>query len=471
MTRNIISDAVGNISDRHIEEMASFEYRKQKPRLRLVAAAARLCVCAVAVATILIMNAVNGGQPSIPIVNLQSPSDAPRYYGNTFSIGGSPPADTASEGISVIAEFVEMLPDTYTFFNDWRQSEVKLLRLKTVKLIKGAEMTDEFYYMIPVDYVTDYSVYHNFFITDMAQYGCEKHIMYNKTKGQAECLSLVLFGYSNYNFNFMHENFMAYDVDGNCDTRLWQSCDAWKETSESGEFSKYVPKTIKEAEENEKKTYNEYTGNLQVQLLNSITGEAKTVLDEITSFENGIFVRDLSGYLLSSYSSIQFHATRYINGFPTNERVSIRGKEWSNTGEATYLFSSARFDEDDLNALPDLASAMSSVVNAYEAGTITPPHIEGYSDMELRNYGIFGWYAKSESGVLGIVRVTWHYMDDSNDRLYDDAYYFIEYGADEYKPILRDDLLEWIGEYEKTYIYEGGYNEKGKSDVILMPPV
>ena len=60
-------------------------------------------------------------EPNIPIVNLQVPSPAPQYYGSNikpFSQGSSG-ADIITDGISVTAKIVSILPDTYTFYDDW----------------------------------------------------------------------------------------------------------------------------------------------------------------------------------------------------------------------------------------------------------------------------------------------------------------------------------------------------------------
>ena len=80
-------------------------------------------------------------------------------------------------------------------------------------------------------------------------------------------------------------------------------------------------------------------------------------------------------------------------------------------------------------------------------------------------HGIFGWYAKTEEGIIGIIRVTWCYRSNYYDLYYDDAYYIIEYGSNEYKPIDRDSLLKKFGKYESTFIYTGAYDALGKVDV------
>ena len=72
-------------------------------------------------------------RPNIPIVNVQVPSYAPQYYGSESSVNSSSSfeqADIVTSGISVTARFVEALPDTYTFFDDWRQVEFRLLRME-----------------------------------------------------------------------------------------------------------------------------------------------------------------------------------------------------------------------------------------------------------------------------------------------------------------------------------------------------
>ena len=65
---------------------------------------------------------------------------------------------------------------------------------------------------------------------------------------------------------------------------------------------------------------------------------------------------------------------------------------------------------------------------------------------------VFGWYAKTENHVIGIVRVTWCFYTETYQNYYD-AYYIIEYGSDECKAIDRDTLLELLGDHESTYVY------------------
>ena len=44
----------------------------------------------------------------------------------------------------------------------------------------------------------------------------------------------------------------------------------------------------------------------------------------------------------------------------------------------------------------------------------------------------------------------------------DDSYYIVDKNSDGVMSIDRDDLLEKLGEYEATYIFDGSYDKNGK---------
>ncbi len=475
MKENEFLDGVSNIESDVVEHFVSMDNMLQKKankpksqriwlRFGAIAACFVLILSAVIVVPILreddpgiIPNPDNDS--NIPIINIQTPTSAPHYYGNKSSSGMSSDAnmDANPAGISVTAKLIEMLPDTYTFFDDWRQYEYRLLRMKTVKLLRGTEMTEEFYYMVPVAFITDFSVFDSFLIKNMAQFGYEYSVMYNKTQGKAEQLSLVLFGYCSYGYHLMGSNFTAFDSDGNFDERLWNANEAWIEGTEHAT----IVDNIEQAEKIHKEE-NEYSGyNYYVHLLKDISGEAAGVLEQIKSFENGMFIPTF-GLKLRLSPEVQFHATKYINGFATNEKVSVWCKEWTGGDQDTYSYTKARFNEEDMSRLPDLTSAFESVKGALNSGSVTPPHFNNQEKLRNTTSGVFGWYAKTENGVVGIVRVTWCFYTEKYRDYYDDAYYIIEYGSDECKAIDRDALLELLGDYEATNIYTGEYNEYGK---------
>lgn len=375
--------------------------------------------------------------------------------------------DANPAGISVTATLIEMLPDTYTFFDDWNQYEYRLLRMKTAKLLRGIEMTEEFYYMVPVAFMTDFSVFDSFVIKNMAQFAYDYSVMYNKTQGKAEQLNLPLFGYRVYGYYLMGANFTAYNADGNFDERLWNANEAWIEQTNRAP----IVDTIEQAETIIQQEYDGWTNDFYVHLLKDISGDAANVLDTIKSFDNGIFVPTFSSRKLYLLPEVQFHAVRYINGFATNEKVSVWCAEWTDGDQDTYAYTKARFNEDDMNHLPDLPSAFESIKRALNGGLATPPHFNNQEKLRKTTSGVFGWYAKTENGVIGIVRVTWCFCTEKYQFYYDDAYYIVEYGSDEYRSISRDDLLELLGDYETTYIYTEKYNEYGKYSDIIYPTI
>lgn len=404
-------------------------------------------------------------RPSIPIENAQAPSSAPQYYGSESSadISGGASAERIRSGVSVTASLIQALPDTYTFFNDWKQTEFRLLRMKVITVLEGVDMPDEIYYIVPADYMTDFNVYDKFVCIDMAQYGYEYSVVYNQTKGCAEQLHAVLFGYSCINFGKLGENLMAFDAQGDFDIHLWTATESWTQSTQftvaQNGTSYYDDYTLENAENAARESG--HGGDFHyVHFLESVKGDAAKALDYVTSFDNGIYVPSYhDGYILALGPEIQFGIRKYIGGFATNESAMIY--------EDSVSWSNARFTKEDEQSLPDLQAAIDAVANAYDAGKLTPPNFKYADQSEIESYGIFGWYAKTENGVIGIVRVTWCYRNTQlghyiTDRYYDDAYYIIEPGQNECSRIQKDALCERIGQYETSYIFNGNYDAYGK---------
>jgi len=449
-----ITLAVGFIDD---DLIIGAERSKSKKIKKLwvkatVAACILLAVFSVILPTVKFLDMLRNG---IEFVPKRQPTSPPTYYGSddAENIGSFDEVNTS--GISVTARLKETLPDTYTFFDDWDQTEFRLLKMEVVTLLKGDRMTEEFYYIVPLEYMTDYSLYDKFVIVDMGQYGYEYSVLYNKTKGCAEQLNTVLFGYLNLYIDYIGSEMMAFDENGNFDGALWVSTERWR--GSTGWPDKCDPKykegyTLKQAEEEYSK---EDKSPRYVHLLVDISGKAKETLEYIRSIENGIFVTSGDGFKAQYDPEIQLGFRRYINGFPTNESGTIYA--------ATVDHSKARFTVEEEAQLPDLASAISAVAQNFAEGKIEPPHIKNYRSMTNTVYGIFGWYAKTEEGMLGVIRVTWCYRSDDYDVYFDDKYYAVECGSEICSPIDRDSLLEKFGEYETTYIYDGEYDIGGKA--------
>ena len=485
MKENEFLNGVSNIEPDVVERFVSMDNKLQKKankpkskgiwlRFGSIAACFLVIVSAVIVVSMLREDdpgvipgpgTTDNNRPNIPILNVQVPSSAPQYYGSEAIGDGGAAAEINTEGVSVIARLITVLPDTYTFYDDWTQDEFHLLKMEIVKLLKGENITDTFYYIVPKRFMTDFTIFDKFVIVDMGQYGYEHSVLYNKTQNCAERLDIVLLGYLNTYFYFMGENFMAFDSDGNFDGRLWGSNEYWASSTGwpkniMGQPNKYLNGyTIAQAEQ---EFYSD-DGYRSVSVLDSVSGEAKEVLEYIQSFENGLYIQRGDGFKTSHYPSVQLNFRRYMGGFATNESGMIYADSVS--------WSKARFSKEDEEKLPNLPSAYESVKIALNSGSVTPPHFNNQEKLRNTTSGVFGWYAKTENGVIGIVRVTWCFCTEKYQFYYDDAYYIIEYGSDVCKAIDRDALLELLGDYETTYIYTGEYNEYGKYRDIVFPMV
>ncbi len=475
-------DAMGSIDPVLIMGAAPDEKQK-KPTgavwVRWVAIAACFCLVLSAVAIVPMLldgntESLHQGEigssdtpdkPGIPIKNVQVPSSAPQYYGSQASndVSGGIGAERILSGISVTASLIQALPDTYTFFDNWKQTEFRLLRMKVITVLEGVDMPDEFYFIVPADYMTDYGIYDKFVFIDMAQYGYEYSVVYNQTTGCAEQLHRVLFGYSCIGFGNLGENLMAFDSQGNFDMRLWTSTQSWTRSTQnaiSHMGTAYYAEYSLENAENAARESGHGGDFHEVHSLISMTGDAADAFDYVSSFDNGIYVPSYhNGDILGLGPEIQFSIRRYIGGFATNEAAMIY--------EDSVRWSNARFTKEDEQNLPDLQAAIAAVTSAYYAGEIIPPNFSYAEQSTQESYGIFGWYAQTESGVIGIVRVTWCYKNrelehNISDRYYDDAYYIIEFGQNVCDPIQRDALCERIGQYDKTFIFDGSYDEFGK---------
>lgn len=488
MKENEFLDGVSNIEPDVVERFISMDNKLQKKANKAKSKGIWLRFGAIAACFLLIVSAVivvpmlkgddpgvipgpgttdDNNRPNIPIVNVQVPTSAPQYYGSESSVNSSSSsaqAEIVQSGISVTARFVEALPDTYTFFDDWRQVEFRLIRMEVITVLEGAKMTDEFLFIVPDRYMTDYSIYDKLVFIDIAQYGYEYSLVYNKTQGCAEQLGMVLFGYMNTHFSTLGINVMAFGSDDLFDMRLWNSTEGWvMSTHSTVEYlgAEYYQNYTRQDAEEEARNSGHGEDYYYVHSLADVNGEAAAALDYIKSFENGIYVTTLGGGKLFYGPEVQLGFRRFVGGFATNESGMIYAD--------TVRWSQARFSKEDEKKLPDLPSAFESVKEALNNGTVTPPHFDNQEKLRNTTNGIFGWYAKTENGVVGIVRVTWSFFTDNYKLYYDDAYYIIEYGSDECKPIGRDALLELLGEYETTYIYTGKYDEYGKVRNMYAP--
>ena len=315
MKENEFLDGVSNIEADVVERFVLMDGKLQNKRNKLKTKSLWLRIAAVAACLALMLGAIivvpmmwddspdvttdSGiGTPNIPIVNVQIPSPAPQYYGSNISpfVQGASGADIATDGISVTARIISILPDTYTFYDDWGQKPYRIIEFEVLRVLRGINMTDSFYFLIPERYMTDFSKYDCFVIKDMGMFGYDHSVLYNQTDGCAEQFDKVIFGSLCTDANYIvGENFKAFKKDGYFDVSLWNANDAWKRATQwifdytNPYDSDY---TLKQAEEDAKDGFD----GREVVLLNTLTGDAATALDFAKNFDNGLFVPDSNGY-------------------------------------------------------------------------------------------------------------------------------------------------------------------------------
>ena len=407
-------------------------------------------------------------EPEVPPVAprktelIESPEPMRYIYGKGSAVISGPSdfaADTRAEGMSVITCAIECLPDTYYEFSDWYKTEIRLVRMKVLKNLGKYKVLDEFYLMVPVDFMTDFTTYGSFVIKDLVQYGYEGFVLYNKTLGCAERFDLPLCACSPYNF-ISAENMIAFDKNDNFDISLWYSTLAWEAESEN--YIEYMADgkyalvsdgyTLAQTEEKLMERINDSQEYSFMHTISDANEEERKALDYVLSAENGLFIAEHEYYAHYAPYQITYRTQRYIEGYPTNETLSISRDK--------IEFSSVKFTAEDIENMPDLAYAMKGINEEFQNGNIKAPHLTVNVSGKTGYFGIFGWYEKSENGVFGIVRITWKFLYDNKiGYVADDKYYVVT--AEGYEDITRDELLNLVNN-DLNYIYTKSYGSSGK---------
>lgn len=487
MKNERLFELLSHIDEKYIEESENITLIKNKKRnpsslFRILAA----CLCLLLISAAVIGIIKNPAKPdtaqspaptpnadnSVTFEKLNTVSKAPINCDDQTLLSGGAGNNLAAEEISPCAAMVvrlsETKPDTYLFY-DYPQIEYMLLEMETLEVLHGNNIPNKFYFLIPEGCFTDFSLFDRFVLTSVVQYGYDYSVMYNTAKDCPEILDKVILGaYGLYlTTNGGASDIVAFDENGDFDSRLYESTEGF--TGGSGwHREENRERIVKENATLEltvnrilEDTWGEYylSDSFYVRTFSDFSEESKAALEYIKNTENGLYVQSFENYTreihFSKSESVLFR--RYIDGIPTNETITLYPEK------AEYSASS--FDEAETSSLPLLRSAQTKIREELEKGKITPSHIEGFDNTENASHGIFCWCANTEEGIVGIIRVFWHYKrvytSGCFDILYDDIYYIVKPDADTCVQIDRDELLELFGTYETTFIYNGKYDNKG----------
>lgn len=333
---------------------------------------------------------------------------------------------------------VEILPDTYTFYHTWGPSGFKLVKMQLIHDIMDSGYPKYFYLRINADNLIDLTQYDALVIQHVDQDTIEKKVLHNESIGAAELMELCIFNCGDiYGYN---DGLLAYDF------RNDEHSEAKATLQEMEEY--LVDHCFWCDEEPRLVSYNDLSAKL-----------CHSAISYTSAFDNGIF----APYTFYDCGKLEFsHNTvrRYINGIATTEVVDLCADS-----DEDYIIKGEAFTQADLETLPDVVTAIRAIEESFQNGDITPPHIVGYEDMDLRKHGVNGWYFKVDGKVYAAIQVNFTYLMELPSQLignlyYDDAYFIMEAGSDEYRPITRDELLELQG--TNDFIYTGQYDDQGK---------
>jgi hypothetical protein len=391
------------------------------------------------------------------IISLSAPDFMQGLVGSASTgISTGSDAEARLRFVSLTARAVEILPDTYHMIG---QSTIKfrLIQMETIRTIRGQCSVNSFYYILPEAYVTDLTKYDALVIPIVRQFGHINHVLYNDTTQELQAMDLVVLGY----YPYLIGEITAFS-DGYIDTSLWTSTENW--TKKFG--NRYVPPEYSSLEAYEQRILEQhstgYSDDVIIAAISPENDQVSSAQEYVKPFANGIFIPQE----LQNTNNWTYYR-RYINGYPTTERVYIDSRN------AHY---SRQFTDADIQNLPDLATELKRINDIYNAGQLTPPHLKSWEKMRFTQYSIFGWYAKTENSTYAVIHVSWTYSDDTekhwDDRLhYDDQYYIIESGCTDWQGIEYEDLTALLGPYPDFVVQVDGYDDGGRvtTPIYEMP--
>lgn len=349
-------------------------------------------------------------------------------------------------GFSVKARVVKSYPDRYYKLDVSREHkpvEYRLIEMETLEVIHGDKVPQYFLYLIDAYTFVDMSVYDSLLIS-MSQLGTERYVLKNGTQNRMECLELPIF--TDYQGNPELGNIIAFS-DGVFDESLWQN-ENWlygyqfaKLYLDDPQGSDLVVKrgdsesdVIGEIRERIEDWHMKFCQSHSVITLDFKTQAARDAAAYVEPFRQGVFSQSISG----NRDRLVF--TRYINGCPTEETVSINIL----TEEVTY--SDIAYTKEDMSRMENIGAHLSKMADEYADKLPDPPHVDP-KGKELLSLHLCAWYAKADGKLYGVVKTGWRYMDEGNYfvQYYDESYILYDMSESTGRVVSREELVGLLG--------------------------
>ena len=348
------------------------------------------------------------------------------------------------------ANVIEVLPDYY--YTPDLSIRYLVAKLSVVESIRGSGLPNEILMRFPY-YTSDIFDGYDTFIFSLQQVGVENFMMINDTKREVTY------------FPHMFDVEMVADLgygsviafkDGKVDTSFFDKANHF---NGGGYIAKLLQDpslyfypvgydtTLDEAKVNIKELSRKsseesmYVSDQPYDYLKVddifVSDEGKIIKSYLEPSEMSVFMQEIyprEDRVVATY-------TRVINGFVTEEQITINGY----TGEnGNVSQSDTRYNENDLTKIPNIGEALESI----NLSELEPSHIEVVDGMYFKYAKAMGVYRKVDGKIYGIVRVIWNYTfpEYTNGYIRDDCYYLYDQNGngsiverDELKAIIGDD--------------------------------
>lgn len=360
------------------------------------------------------------------------------------------PTKQFGQTMSVHAKIEEILPDTYCLHDTYcRSTKVpyRILRLRVLDTIVGSNMPNQIYYLLPTYLSMDLLEYDSFILT-VRQVGLEDYSVINATQQTMEAFTLLFEPWSK---DACWGSVLAFS-DGVLDPSLWEKA-GWNHVKDQvmewiapegpaiypGKLGRNIRDTKAAilAARQTAEADNWYTWLPRVITSNDLYWkEARQALRYVRSAgaNNFLTCELVQGPINFTAYCADFLYIRYINGFPTNEYVSFRTRQyapsslWDTLRQGCTLwevpnrfypgsvdYSYCQFTQEDLQNLPDLPALVE------RAKTFDPPKTE--QPLQFRLELVTGEYVKYEGYVFAYATCYWRYCDEDGSSHLMPVYY------------------------------------------------